>query len=35
VHLTPSDLSTIDGYFALGVAAGTRYPEHRMKEVGR
>jgi aryl-alcohol dehydrogenase-like predicted oxidoreductase len=35
VRLSPGDLSTLDRIFAPGVASGTRYPEGRMKELGR
>jgi aryl-alcohol dehydrogenase-like predicted oxidoreductase len=35
VRLSRSDLSMIEGYFAPGAAAGLRYPENRLKELGR
>lgn len=35
VHLSPSDLAQIEGYFAPGAAAGDRYPPNRMAELGR
>ncbi|MDX2114325.1 MAG: aldo/keto reductase [Planctomycetota bacterium] len=35
VALSPSDLATIERFFEPGAAAGTRYPEMRMKELGR
>lgn len=35
VRLSPGDLATIDHAFPVGAASGTRYPAHRMTEVGR
>lgn len=35
VRLSPGDLATLDRMFSPGVASGTRYPEGRMKELGR
>lgn len=35
VHLTPSELSSIDQIAPVGVAAGTRYPEQGMRGVNR
>lgn len=35
VHLSKSDLSMIERYFAPGAAAGDRYPPNRMAELGR
>lgn len=35
VRLSPADLAQLDRMFAPGVASGTRYPEGRMKELGR